>query len=155
MSAITEGLQTEMNDIASEVSALESRINEGQQRWKKSLRSNKKVTSIVEKQKRHFRESIEATRRYVEAQLAAVDARCRLADVGGPGAKSSTVKLLKFEGATSWAVFRRQFEAATVQNNWTSNEKAARLSSVLQGKAADIFHTLPAEATYEDIVGAV
>jgi hypothetical protein len=26
---------------------------------------------------------------------------------------------------------------------------------VLQGKAADILHTVPAEATYEDIVGAL
>jgi len=52
-------------------------------------------------------------------------------------------------------VFHRQFEAAAVQNNWTSNEKAAHLSSVLQGKAADILHTVPAEAKYEDVVGAL
>jgi len=32
------------------------------------------------------------------------------------------------------------------------SEKAAHLLSVLHGEAADILHTMPAEATYEDIV---
>jgi len=35
------------------------------------------------------------------------------------------------------------------------NEKATHLLSVLQGKVADILHTLPTEATYEDIVRAL
>jgi hypothetical protein len=52
-------------------------------------------------------------------------------------------------------VFHRQFEEAAVQNNWTSNEKAAHLVSVLQGKAADILHTVLADEKYEDNFGAV
>jgi len=52
-------------------------------------------------------------------------------------------------------VFHRQFEAAAAQNNWTQSERAAHLLSVLHGKAADILHTVPAEATYEAIVGAL
>jgi hypothetical protein len=35
------------------------------------------------------------------------------------------------------------------------NEKAAHLLSVLQGKAADILHTVPIEAMLEDIVRAL
>jgi hypothetical protein len=70
-------------------------------------------------------------------------------------ANCTTVKPPKFDGATSWAVFHQQFEAAAVQNNWTLNKKPAHLLSVLQGKVADILHTVPAEATYEDIVGAL
>jgi hypothetical protein len=52
-------------------------------------------------------------------------------------------------------VFHQQFEAAAAQNNLTSNEKAAQLLSVIQGKAADFLHTVPAEAKYEDIVEAL
>ena len=127
-----------MNDLLSEVNALESKINEGQAEMEERFeRQQKEVTSIMEQQTRHLREGIEATRRELEAQLAAVDVRSRRAGGGGQGAHSTTVKPQKFDGSTSWAVFHRQFEAAAVQNNWTSNEKAAHLLSVLQGKAAD------------------
>jgi hypothetical protein len=52
-------------------------------------------------------------------------------------------------------VFQRQFEAAAIHNDWTPREKAAHLLSVLQGQAADVLHSVPAEASYEDIVGAL
>ena len=75
---------------------------------------------------------------------------------GGPGANTTTVKPPKFDGATSWVVvFHRQFQVAAVQNNWTTNEKAAHLLSMIQSQAADILNTVPAAATYEDIVGAL
>ena len=81
-----------------------------------------------------------------------MEARSRRAGGGSPGASTITVNPPKFEGATSWAVFHRQFEAAAVQNNCMPSEKAAHILSVLHGKEADILHTVPAEATYEDIV---
>jgi len=156
MSTITEGLKVDMKDLGREVSALELRTNEGQGEMEETFeRQQKEVASIMEQQTRHLREGIKVTRRELEAQLAAVDARTRRAGGGGPGANSTTVKPPKFDGGTSWAVFHRQFEASAFQNNWTSNEKAVHLLSVLQGKAADILHTVPAEATYEDIVGAL
>jgi len=52
-------------------------------------------------------------------------------------------------------MFHRKFEAAALQNNWMPSEKAAHLLSVLHGKAADIIRTVPAEATYEDIVDSL
>ena len=61
----------------------------------------------------------------------------------------------KFDFATSWTVFYQQFEAAAFQSYCTSNEKADNLLSVLQGQAADILHTVLADPTYEDIVGAL
>jgi len=109
----------------------------------------------MEQQTRHLQEGIEGTQRELEAQLAAVDVRSRRAGGGGPGAHSNTVKPPKFDGATSWAVFHQQSEAVAVQNNWSSNEKAAHLLGVLQGKVADILHTVLAEAKYEDIIGAL
>ena len=84
-----------------------------------------------------------------------MEAQTRRAGGGSPGANTATVKPLKFNGATSWAAFHGQFEAAAVQNNWTPNEKSAHLLSVLQGKASDILHTMPTEAMYEDIVRAL
>jgi len=97
---------------------------------------------------------MEATRRELEAYLTSVEAGNRRAGGDGPGANITTVKLPKLNGATNWAVFRRQFETAEVQNNWTQNEKSTHLFSVLQGQAADILHTVLANATCEDIVVA-
>jgi hypothetical protein len=65
------------------------------------------VTYLVEQQTRHLREDIEATRSELEARLAALDARSSRASGGSPGAKSTTVKPPKFDGATSWAEFHR------------------------------------------------
>jgi len=97
---------------------------------------------------------MEATWRELEAYLIAVEAGNRRAGGDGPGANITIVKLPKFNGATDWAVFRRQFETAEVQNNWTQNEKSTHFFSVLQGQAADIIHTVLAKATCEDIVVA-
>jgi hypothetical protein len=60
-----------------------------------------------------------------------------------------------FNGVISWAVFHRQFEAAAFQNIWTANKKTAHFLSALQGKTADILHTVAVEAMYENIVGAL
>jgi hypothetical protein len=64
MSSITEGWKTEMNDLQSEVSALESRLSGSQSEMEgKFERQQKEVTSIMEQQIRHFREGIEVTQR--------------------------------------------------------------------------------------------
>ena len=97
---------------------------------------------------------MEATRPELEAHLIAVEAGNRRAGGDGPRDNITTVKLPKFNGATNWAVFRRQFETAVVQNNLTQNEKSTHLFSVLQGQCAKILHTVLAMATCEDIVVA-
>jgi hypothetical protein len=71
------------------------------------------------------------------------------------GANADKVKPPKFDGATSWVVFQRQFEAAAIHNDWNPREKAAHILSVLQGQAADVLHSVPAGASYEDIVWAL
>jgi hypothetical protein len=97
---------------------------------------------------------LEATQQDFETHLAALEARTRRAGAGNAGANAK-VKPPKFNGSTSWVVFHRQFEAAAIHNDWTPREKAAHLLSVLQGRAADVLHSVPAEASYEDIVGAL
>jgi hypothetical protein len=85
----------------------------------------------------------------------AVEARKKRGGGGNIGTSADKVKPPKFDGSTSWAVFHRQFEAATNHNDWTSHEKAAHLLAVLQRQAADILHSIPAGATYKDIVGVL
>jgi len=156
MSTIAEGLKTDLNGLRNEVRALDSKMNEGKAEMLGRLEGQQKeVTAVVEQQIWSLREDIEATRRELEARLAVLDARAGRAGGDGLEASSTTMKPQKFDSATSWAAFHRQFEAATVQNNWMQSERAAHLLSVLHGKAADILHTMPAEATYEAIVGAL
>jgi hypothetical protein len=101
------------------------------------------------------RRDLEATQRDLETQMAALEARTKRAGGGSAGANVDKVKPPKFDGSTSWVVFHRQFDAAAIHNDWTPREKAAHLLSVLQSQAADILHRVPAEASYEDIVGAL
>jgi hypothetical protein len=117
------------------------------------------VSSKVEQQTRNLREdlsrNIEATRQDFETQLAALEARTRLAGGSSAGANTDKIKPPKFDGSISWVVFHRQFDAAAIHNNLTPRKKAVHLLSVLQGQAADVLHSVPAEASYEDIVGAL
>jgi hypothetical protein len=102
-----------------------------------------------------MRHDLEETRRDLETQQAALEARTRRAGGGNAGANADKVKPSQFDGSTSWAVFHRQFEAAAIHNDWTPREKTAHLLRVLQGQAADILHSVPVEASYEDTVGAL
>jgi gas vesicle protein len=99
--------------------------------------------------------NIEATRRGFETNLVDLEAQTRRAGGNSAGPNADKVKPSKFDGSTSWFVFQRQLAATVVHNDWTPGEKAAHLLSVLQGQAADVLHSVPAGAPYEDIVGAL
>jgi chaperonin cofactor prefoldin len=76
MSTIAKGLKTDLNGLQNEVRALVSMVNEGKAEMEGRLEGHQnEVTTIVEQQTRHLWEDIEATRRELEARLAAVDAR--------------------------------------------------------------------------------
>jgi hypothetical protein len=174
-------LETKINagqeELRREISDFQERIRAGQDEFEERVTSTvntwlEDVLSMVEQQTRNLREdlskNIEATRQDVEAtrrdlgatqrdletQLAALQVQTRRADGSSVGTNADKVKPPKFDGSTSWVVFR-QFDAAAIHNDWTPREKAAHLLSVLQGQAADVLHSVPAEASYEDIVGAL
>jgi hypothetical protein len=65
------------------------------------------------------------------------------------------VKSPKLDGSSSWAVFNLQFEATVNHNVSTYKEKSVNLLAVSQEQAADILHSVPTGATYDDIVGAL
>jgi peptidoglycan hydrolase CwlO-like protein len=99
MSVIREELQTQIGDLYAGQAELEERLDKQQ----------KDINSVIEQNIRDLRDGIEATRRDLEAKLAAAETRTRRAGGSGPGASTSTVKPPKYDGTTFWAVFHREF----------------------------------------------
>jgi hypothetical protein len=114
-----------------------------------------RVTCVVDARLKNVLSIVEVTRQDVESTRRDLEARTRRVGVSSAGNNADKVKRSKFDGSTSWVVFQRQFEAAAFHNDWTPREKAAYILSVLQGQAVDFLHSVPEEATYEDIVGAL
>jgi FtsZ-binding cell division protein ZapB len=149
ISALETKINAGKEELRQEISAFQERIRAGQAEFEERVTCTvdtrlKNVSSMVKQQTRNLREdisrNIEATRQDFETQ----QARTRRAGGSSAEANADKVKPRKFDGSTSWVVFHRQFDAA-----------AAHLLSVLQGQAADVLHNVPAEAAYEDIVGAL
>jgi hypothetical protein len=82
---------------------------------------------------------VEATRHKVQTKLKEVEAwteRGAYQRIGtGPGATNSP----KFDGSTSRAVFRRQFETVAEHNCWTSLERATYLIAAFQVRVSTCY----------------
>jgi hypothetical protein len=89
--------------------------------------------------------AIETAKREFQSQLEEVEARVERTR----RTCASAAQLPKFDGTTSCAVFRRQFETVKEHNCWTPQEKSTYLITALQGRAADVIHGIPINATYE------
>jgi hypothetical protein len=68
----------------------------------------------------------------------------------GTGSDAGKAKPPKFDGTTSWAVFRRQFEAAAEHNCWMHHKKSTFFITALQGQDTEVLHGVPKGVTYED-----
>jgi hypothetical protein len=178
ISAVKDEVSAVKNELRHEINDFQERIRAGQDEFEERVTRTVKtrledVSSMVEQETRNLREDLsknieatrqdveatrrdlEATQRDLETQLAALQVKTRRAGGSSAGTNADKVKPPKFDGSTSWIVFQRQFGAAAIHNDWTPGEKSAHLLSVLQGQAAHILHSIPAEASYEDIVGAL
>jgi hypothetical protein len=62
-----------------------------------------------------------------------------------------------YDGQTSWAVYKRQFEAASSVNGWNDEEKTTALLVALRGSALEVIQTLPVtqQHDYEALVAAL
>jgi hypothetical protein len=60
-----------------------------------------------------------------------------------------------FNGNTSWAVFRRQFETVAEHSHWSDQEKSTYLITSLMGRAANVLHSIPTNTTYEGTLQAL
>jgi gas vesicle protein len=69
----------------------------------------------------------------LEVRMAEVEARVELGVGGRTGNDAGRAKPPKFDGSTSWAMFRRQFETVADHNRWMPQEKATYSIAALQG----------------------
>ncbi|ESN99478.1 hypothetical protein HELRODRAFT_184400 [Helobdella robusta] len=60
-------------------------------------------------------------------------------------ASGRTLKVPAFDGEMSWNVYKTQFEATATSNCWNGKERATALILALQGSAAEVLQTIPAE----------
>jgi arsenate reductase-like glutaredoxin family protein len=88
---------------------------------------------------------MEATRLEFQSQLEQVMARSERGR--GTGACVNAAQPPKFDGTTSWAVFRRQFESVAEHNCSTRQEKSTYLITAMQGRATYVLHGIPRNAT--------
>ncbi|GBM39040.1 hypothetical protein AVEN_122179-1 [Araneus ventricosus] len=56
-----------------------------------------------------------------------------------------TVKSLKFDGQTSWTVFKTQFDVVSSANGWNNRVKASQLVASLRGTAAEVLQGIPSD----------
>ena len=68
--------------------------------------------------------------------------RCQSSDVGQVGRKKPIQAVPKFDGKSSWEVFKVQFDIAAEINGWQENDKAVFLATALEGKAALVLGNL-------------
>lgn len=98
---------------------------------------------------------VEATLCEFQVQLKEVEAWAERGECQRSGTNVDMVSHVKFDGSTSWAVFRYQFKAVAHHNCWTPREKATCLISALQGQDSDMLYGVPKEATYEETLDAL
>ncbi|UYV64520.1 K02A2.6-like [Cordylochernes scorpioides] len=55
------------------------------------------------------------------------------------------IKPPTYDGQTSWKCFKTQFEVLTLDNCWSSSEKAINLAASLRGSATEVLQSLPLE----------
>ncbi|GBM67441.1 hypothetical protein AVEN_265396-1 [Araneus ventricosus] len=55
------------------------------------------------------------------------------------------VKPLTFDGQTSWAVFKTQFDVVSSANGWVDRVKASQLVVSLRGSASEVLRGIPAD----------
>ncbi|GBL98624.1 hypothetical protein AVEN_139300-1 [Araneus ventricosus] len=56
-----------------------------------------------------------------------------------------TGPLTRFDGQTSWTVFKTQFDVVSSTNGWTDFVKASQLVASLRGSAAEVLQGIPAD----------
>jgi hypothetical protein len=80
------------------------------------------------------------------------EARSELGSCQRTGTGAGVAQTPKFDGLTSWAMFRPQFQTVAEHNGWTSYDKAAYLIAALDEPAAHIPHSVPIGARYERLL---
>jgi hypothetical protein len=109
---------------------------------------------VARRDKKATQHDLEATDREFKMLLLTVEAWRRCRSGGNAGKSTDRAKPLKFDWSASWAVFYHQFKASA-NHDCTSRKKAADLLTILQGQAANIIHSVPTGAAYQDTISAL
>ncbi|XP_069683895.1 adventurous-gliding motility protein Z-like [Periplaneta americana] len=117
---------------------------------------NKHILALVDRQAREQKQIIaEEVQRAVERSTSALRTSHSAPAEPSASARHHNVKTPKFDGTTSWTIFRRQFEAIAEHNGWTPAEKTTQLLAALQGQASEILHSVPEDGTAAEIMAAL
>jgi hypothetical protein len=141
---LREELDGKIMETQRHVQVVQASINT----WTGSLRGD--MTDIKDLQK-----ELDSRAQGVEVRMAEVEARVELGVCGRTGSDAGWAKPPKFDGSTSWAMFRCQFQTVAEHNHWTPREKATYLIAALQGRACDVLHGVPRGSTYDETIEAL
>ncbi|KAF6216067.1 hypothetical protein GE061_000405 [Apolygus lucorum] len=60
-----------------------------------------------------------------------------------------------FDGSADWRAYIRQFEAISLSNGWSDQQKAMGLAAALSGPALTALNEMPSQYVYDDLVAAL
>ncbi|XP_069705742.1 adventurous-gliding motility protein Z-like [Periplaneta americana] len=149
-------LRQEVDHFDGKIRDLERRQEQTSEVMDRHAEENKHILALVDRQAREHKQIVaQEVRRAM--QEAATELRTPYSGPAesSPSARHHNVKTPKFDGTTSWAIFRRQFEATAAHNGWTPAEQTTQLLTALQGQASEILHSVPEDGTAAEIMAAL
>jgi hypothetical protein len=129
----TEGLRTELYETQKDLEVTEASLNRQRNDFMETIRDTKEylelklisfkdnTQNLISSKQDTMEAKMESTRLEFQSQLEEVMARTELGR--RQGVCTSTAQPPTFNGTTSWAVFRGQFETVAEHNCWTRQEK--------------------------------
>ncbi|MBJ5636519.1 hypothetical protein JGG87_25120 [Salmonella enterica subsp. enterica serovar Typhimurium] len=147
----SEQLSEQNKKLSAKFERLETHIEEKlcqqEQRLQEKLcQQEQRLEEKLSQQEQRLREEFETKLRAYEQRLQV------LLPVITPATKPA-----RYDGTTSWSVYKTQFEVIAEANEWRTREKACCPAASLRSPAADVLQTLPEEKRldYESLVSAL
>jgi hypothetical protein len=149
LSQHSQGLREELDEKIMETQRHVQVVQASIDTWTGSLQGD--ITDV----KKDLQKELDIRAQGLEVRMAEVEARVELGVSGHTGNDARRAKPPKFDGSTSWAMFRRHFETVAEHNCWMPREKVTYLIAALQGRACDVLHGAPRGAMYEETFEAL
>ncbi|GBM34887.1 hypothetical protein AVEN_220687-1 [Araneus ventricosus] len=158
MAEMKAGLEDKMEagqeEMRSGQERLEQEMRSGQEEIKSQIQAH--TESQVEEMKIHvdgcigkIEEEVQCVKLKIEkveseVQRKIEESNCEVQEKIG-NLERRIIKLLTFDGQTSWTVFKTQFDVVSSTNGWTDFVKASQLVASLRGSAAEVLQGIPAD----------
>ncbi|KAF8795158.1 hypothetical protein HNY73_003038 [Argiope bruennichi] len=132
-------MKSEMKEINNAVKVANAKVEEFEGRLEEMEKKFEKLKQEMEVQvTEESRESYETPQEFgLAAANQSQNARYM------PVVNRPCMKLLPYDGQTSWQVYKTQFAIVAEANGWDPITKARQLASSLRAEAADILRTIP------------